>query len=246
MFERMMSGIRYATDEAVGSEPVADESAPDPSGIPDAAPNGTPAQESEEVDYAQRYNDLRPEFDRRSQELSEMKQIQEALSGQAGPEAQAAALQRYGIELEADEEPDEGEYYDESDPEVRIERLEQTLTEQQEVAEAQQMAEAENDFLVEGIEALEGQEGREFSEDEIAVLASVARANRTDTGAPDLAAAHEHLTAMKNSLQKEWVESKKANRQPGSGIAAQEAVDMSNPDERVKFMADRMEALSDD
>ena len=244
MFQRMMSGIRYATDEAVGSEPVADESAPDPSGIPDAAPNGTPAQESEEVDYAQRYNDLRPEFDRRSQELAEMKQIQEALSGQAGPEAQAAALQRYGSELEADEEPDEDEYYD--DPDSRLERLEMTLEQQQAEAEAQQMAEAENEFLVEGIEALEGQEGREFSEDEIAVLASVARANRTETGAPDLAEAYEHLTAMKNSLQKEWVESKKANRQPGSGIAAQEAVDMSNPDERVKFMADRMEALSDD
>jgi hypothetical protein len=212
-------------------------------GIESGPDNGTPA-DSPEIDFEQRYNDLRSEFDRRNQQYSEAEQLQAALSGAAGPEAQAQVLAALGIELEDDEDTGFDEL-DEFDPDSRIDRLESMLEEQQMAAQEEAMAEAEVDYLTDGIEALEQQEGREFSDQEIAILASVARANPDDNGAPDLAVAHAHLTELLNDRQSAWVQSKKAKR-PGSGVAAEKAADLDNDEARVQFMADRFAAAEDD
>ena len=212
-------------------------------GIESGPENGIPA-DSPEIDFEQRYNDLRSEFDRRNQQYSEAEQLQAALSGAAGPEAQAAILAQFGIELEDDEDMGFDEL-NEFDPDSRIDRLESMLEEQQMAAQEEAMAEAEVDYLTDGIEALEQQEGREFSDQEIAILASVARANPDDNGAPDLAVAHAHLTELLNDRQSAWVQSKKAKR-PGSGVAAEKAADLDNDEARVQFMADRFAAAEDD
>ena len=211
-------------------------------GIESGPDNGTPA-ESPDIDFEQRYNDLRSEFDRRNQQYSEAEQLQAALSGAAGPEAQAEILAAFGIELE-DDEFDEFDEFDEYDPDARIDRLEALLEEQQIMAQEEAMAEAEVDYLTEGIETLEQNEGREFSDQEIATLASVARANPDENGVPDLVYAHAHLTELIQDRQSAWVQSKKAKR-PGSGIAADRAVDLDNEEARVQFMADRLAAAED-
>lgn len=206
--------------------------------------NGTPA-DAPEIDFEQRYNDLRSEFDRRNQQYSEAEQLQAALSGQAGPEVQAQVLAAFGIELEddqVDELADLGEY----DPDARIDRLEAILAEREAMEEEAAYEEAEVDYLTEGIEALEQSEGREFSDQEIAILASVARANPDGNGAPDLQLAHAHLTELLNDRQSAWVESKKASRRPGSGIAAGKAADLDNEEARVQFIADRIAAAEAD
>jgi hypothetical protein len=204
---------------------------------------GTPANDSS-VDYEQRYNDLRPEFDRRSQQLSQLEQFQQAVSGQLGPEAQAEALKAYGVELEDDVADDDEYEYD--DPDSRLERIEAQIEAQQAAAEAAEAAEAEAEFLAEGIEALEGNEGRQFTDQEMVILASVARANPTPEGLPDLVLAHQHLTELQNGLKSQWIESKKAQRSPGSGIAADRAVDLDNDEDRVNFIADRLAAAEAD
>lgn len=205
--------------------------------------NGTPA-DSPEIDFEQRYNDLRSEFDRRNQQYSEAEQLQAALSGAAGPEVQAQVLAAFGIELEADEDMGFDEL-DEYDPDARIDRLEAMLEEQAMAAQEEAMVEAEVDYLTENIEALEQQEGREFSDQEIAILASVARANPDANGVPDLGVAHAHLTELLNDRQSAWVNSKKAKR-PGSGVAAEKAADLDNEEARVQFMADRFAAADED
>jgi len=212
-------------------------------GIESGPENGIPA-DSPEIDFEQRYNDLRSEFDRRNQQYSEAEQLQAALSGAAGPEAQAAILAQFGIELEDDEDMGFDEL-NEFDPDSRIDRLESMLEEQQMAAQEEAMAEAEVDYLTDGIEALEQQEGREFSDQEIAILASVARANPDDNGAPNLEVAHAHLTELIQDRQSAWVNSKKAKR-PGSGVAAEKAADLDNEEARVQFMADRFAAAEDD
>ena len=212
-------------------------------GIESGPENGTPA-ETPDIDFEQRYNDLRSEFDRRNQQYSEAEQLQAALSGAAGPEAQAQVLAAFGIELEGDEDFDEFDDLGEFDPDARIDRLEAMLEEQQMAAQEEAMAEAEVEYLTEGIEALEQGEGREFSDQEIAILASVARANPDANGVPDLEVAHAHLTELLNDRQSAWVQSKKAKR-PGSGIAADRAVDLDNEEARVQFMADRLAAAED-
>ena len=211
-------------------------------GIESGPDNGTPA-ETPDIDFEQRYNDLRSEFDRRNQQYSEAEQLQVALSGAAGPEAQAEILAAFGIELE-DDEFDEFDEFDEYDPDARIDRLEALLEDQQMMAQEEAMAEAEVDYLTEGIETLEQNEGREFSDQEIATLASVARANPDENGVPDLAYAHAHLTELIQDRQSAWVQSKKAKR-PGSGIAADRAVNLDNEEDRVQFMADRLAAAED-
>lgn len=211
-------------------------------GIESGPDNGTPA-ETPDIDFEQRYNDLRSEFDRRNQQYSEAEQLQAALSGAAGPEAQAQVLAAFGIELE-DEQPDEFDDLDDFDPDARIDRLEAMLEEQQMAAQEEAMAEAEVEYLTEGIERLEQQEGREFSDQEIATLASIARANPDENGVPDLEVAHAHLTELIQDRQSAWVQSKKAKR-PGSGIAADRAVDLDNEEARIQFMADRLAAAED-
>jgi hypothetical protein len=206
--------------------------------------NGIPA-DTPAVDYEQRYNDLRSEFDRRNQQYSEAEQLQMALAGQAGPDAQAEILRRFGIELE-DEEGDQFDELDEFDPDARIDRLEAMLEEQQMAAEQEAYVEAETEYLTEGIESLEQSEGREFSDQEIAILASVARANPNEQGLPDLRVAHAHLTELLQDRQSAWVESKKAARRPGSGIAADRAADLDNDEARVQFIADRIAAADAD
>jgi hypothetical protein len=206
--------------------------------------NGIPAN-SPEIDYEQRYSDLRSEFDRRNQQYSEAERLQVALSGQAGPDAQAQALRAFGIELE-DEEADQFNELDEFDPDARIDRLEAMLEEQQAAAEQEAYVEAETEFLTEGIESLEQSEGREFSDQEIAILASVARANPNENGVPDLQVAHAHLSELLQDRQSAWVESKKAARRPGSGIAAERAADLDNDEARVQFIADRIAAADAD
>lgn len=222
----------------VSQETPGSEVGPD-HGTPDATPD---------IDFEQRYNDLRSEFDRRNQQYAEAEQLEAVLAGEAGPEAQAQALAAFGIELEGDEEFDEFDEYDELDeydPDARIDRLESFLEEQAMAAEEEAMAEAEQEYLAEGLGILEEQEGREFSDQELETLVSIAVANPDEQGIPDLAFAHQHLNDLIQDRQQAWVQSKRSGRVPGSGVAADKAVDLDNEETRVQYMADRIEAASD-
>lgn len=223
----------------VSQETPGSEVGPNDNGTPDATPD---------IDFEQRYNDLRSEFDRRNQQYAEAEQLEAVLAGEAGPEAQAQALAAFGIELEGDEEFDEFDEYDELDeydPDARIDRLESFLEEQAMAAEEEAMAEAEQEYLAEGLGILEEQEGREFSDQELETLVSIAVANPDEQGIPDLAFAHQHLNDLIQDRQQAWVQSKRSGRVPGSGVAANKAVDLDNEETRVQYMADRIEAASD-
>lgn len=221
----------------VSQETPGSEVGPEDNGTPDATPD---------IDFEQRYNDLRSEFDRRNQQYAEAEQLEAVLAGEAGPEAQAQALAAFGIELEGDEEFDEfDDELDEYDPDARIDRLESFLEEQQMAAEEEAMAEAEQEYLAEGLGILEEQEGREFSDQELETLVSIAVANPDDQGVPDLAFAHQHLNDLIQDRQQAWVQSKRSGRVPGSGVAAEKAVDLNDEEARVQWMADRIEAASE-
>lgn len=122
---------------------------------PEAAPEqGTPAKEPEEptVDYEQRYNDLRPEFDRATQEREQHRQ--EALAWQilAGTDEYdhdqiQAAADYLGVELADEEEETE----DEDPYDQRLSKLEQAQNAQDE-AENQRLFDNHLDELAEGAE----------------------------------------------------------------------------------------------
>jgi hypothetical protein len=75
-----------------------------------SAPEEGHAPAGETTDYEKRYNDLRSEFDRRNQTLSEYEQTFQGLSD---PETRAEILAQFGLEVEDDEEElDTPEYED--------------------------------------------------------------------------------------------------------------------------------------
>lgn len=233
----------FDADEGAGggdNPPAPESEAP---GSPASGPdNGTPGAENnapddDKVDYESRYNDLRPEFDRRGTELDQLRQFQQAVSGAAGPEAQAQAFAAIGLELD---EGDNGDPDLNDDPDARMDQFEERLNEREAAEQQSQYEAAESQYLAEGIEILEEQAKREFSDEEIQALAAIARANPNDQGIPDLAFAHQQLEAYGNSLKKQWMESKQTGRQPGSGVPAIEQVDLDNDEARVDYMAKRL------
>lgn len=199
----------------------------------------TPAESQEDaVDYEKRYNDLRPEYDRTQQLVA-------AARGDHGEAAQAQALEALGLAFDEDEDDEpEDEDFEFADPDERIERLESHLAEREEADQQAQLQEMEDNFLLEGIEALEKREGRELSDEEFSALARMARAERLDNGVPDIEGAYESLEGLAKSRHQAWLESKKTSRKPSSGVTASRDVDLSTPEARIAAAAEAAEAAS--
>lgn len=208
-----------------------------------AAPNeeGTPAEPEQgsqpAIDYEQRYNDLRPEFDRKNQLLS-------AAEGHHGAEAQAQALRQLGVEVELDEEPDDAYV----DPDERIDRLEAQLQERQEAEKEAEFQRLESQYIKSTLAEIEGQEEIKLSDQETKLVVNHALANRLGDGKPDLQGAVEALKTIKGAARDEYLASQrekaKAPRAP-VGTAGEEKIDLSDQDARQKWMAEQMQALEE-
>lgn len=204
-----------------------------------------------------RYKSMQADYTRKTQELSELRREAEAateffnalsdedmredalrqLAEYVGPDVLAAAA---GFEV-ADEdnlEPDFSEF-DESpaaDP-----RVDQLAAEWESYKEAQQ----EQAILQEIESFTDGEMTRLGVEDEAeqrAVLSIAATMDLDREGFPQLEAAKQMLDDLYGSRQKEWIESKKAPRQPLQGEQAEEGFDFSDADERRKRIAALIEA----
>jgi nitrate/nitrite-specific signal transduction histidine kinase len=204
-----------------------------------------------------RYKSMQADYTRKTQELSELRREAEAaseffnalsdedmrddalrqLAEYVGPETLAAAA---GFEV-ADEdnlEPDFSEF-DESpaaDP-----RVDQLAAEWESYKEAQQ----EQAILQEIESFTDGEMARLGVEDDAeqrAVLSIAATMDLDREGFPQLEAAKQMLDELYGSRQKEWIESKKAPRQPLQGEQAEEGYDFSNEEERRKRIAALIEA----
>lgn len=223
-----------------------DEATPAPEETQDTPSVETASTEEKPVEEApaasdpweQRYNDLRPEFDRRNALLS-------AAEGQQGPEAQAQALRQLGVEVEMAEAEDDKDDEFLSD----VERLEQRLAAQEEkfTQREQQEQEAhfqklEETFIESTLSEIEGKESVKLSERETKVVVNNALANRLENGEPDLQGAFDDLKGIKSAARDEYLASKKNVPAPPIGSAGEDKIDFSNPDARRKFMADDFNA----
>ena len=203
-----------------------------------------------------RYKSMQADYTRKTQELSELRREAEAateffnalsdedmredalrqLAEYVGPETLAAAA---GFEV-ADEdnlEPDFSEF-DESPSDPRVDQL---AAEWESYKEAQQ----EQAILQEIESFTDGEMARLGVEDEAeqrAVLSIAATMDLDREGFPQLEAAKQMLDELYGSRQKEWIESKKAPRQPLQGEQADEGFDFSDADERRKRIAALIEA----
>lgn len=204
-----------------------------------------------------RYKSMQADYTRKTQELSELRREAEAateffnalsdedmredalrqLAEYVGPETLAAAA---GFEV-ADEDNLEPDFSEFDEMPAADPRVDQLAAEWESYKEAQQ----EQAILQEIESFTDGEMARLGVEDEAeqrAVLSIAATMDLDREGFPQLEAAKQMLDDLYGSRQKEWIESKKAPRQPLQGQQADEGYDFSDAEERQKRIAALIEA----
>lgn len=204
----------------------------------DAPPGEGHAHET--VDFEKRYNDLRPDYDRKSQRLAELEELERSLSD---PERQAEALRRFEIELADDELPDDDDDFGD-DPEFRDPRVDKLMEELQAERQQRETERAQQQFdesFTDQIEAIEKTEGRELDEDEIAILHDRALLRAVRGEQPSVEALYQDLDKVWDKRSKTYVESKKAPRVT-AGRSASEQPDLDDEAARHRWLQQRLEA----
>lgn len=198
----------------------------------EASTEETPAEEPTpaEIDYEQRYNDLRPEYDRNNQLIA-------AAQGRHGPEAQMQALQQLGVEVEVQE--GEEDYLD---AEERLEKLEARLAEREQAEEDARFQQLEETYIDSTLKEIEGKEKVQLSDSEARFIINNAVANRLQDGKPNLQGAFDDLKGIKSADRESYRASKKNAPRAPVGTAGEDKIDLSNPDARRKYMAELVEA----
>ena len=202
-----------------------------------------------------RYKSMQADYTRKTQELSELRKEAEAateffnalsdeemrddalrqLAEYVGPETLAAAA---GFEVGEDNPEQDFSQFEE---EVKDPRVDQLAAEWESYKQSQ-----EEKAILQEIESFtDGEMTRLGVEDEAeqrAVLSIAATMDLDREGFPQLEAAKQMLDELYGSKQKQWIDSKKAPRQPLQGEQADEGYDFSNEDERRKRIAALIEA----
>jgi hypothetical protein len=187
--------------------------------------------------WEQRYNDLRPEFDRRNALLT-------AAEGQQGPEAQAQALRQLGIEVQMEEE-EEAEPDQWEDPTERLEQRltaqEERLTQREEKEQQEHFAQLEDSYIKSTLGEIEGKENVKLSDAEKRVVRNAGLANRLEDGRPDLQGAFDDLKGIKSAAAEEYRASKNTPLPP-VGSAGEEKFDPRDGKSRRAFIQKDFEA----
>lgn len=188
---------------------------------PTAPSEETAAEDHKVVDYRSRYENLLPEFTRKSQRLAELE----------------SQLQQGDDQYEDDDELEYAGGYEPDD----IERLIDQKTEAALARRDRQQAEkdAEIAFVNAEITRIEKETGDEFSDEEWDYIGRTSEDLRREDGRPDVERAFEHFNAVIEGRKKKWYSGKKSAR-PASGADAAEVVDLDDSEARAKFIDDIM------
>lgn len=214
----------------------------------EAAPQeGNAATDQQVIDWQKRYEDLRPQWDRSNQELSEYRQLVESLTN---PETQADALRALGLELQQEEQQQQQQEW--QDPyEQRFGQLEQTLQQlvqrDQQMEQAQQEAQRQwevDNHLGQAVVEIQQKLGHDIDQKDLELAIAFAERVPDERGMPDLHAAWDYLTQRDQGKLQGWVSSKKAPGIP-DGEAAGKEYDLSDPKQRDEYIAMRLTAMDD-
>lgn len=203
---------------------------------------GQEETQTESPDWENQYNELRGDYTKKTQKLSEYERtIQDLQSGD--PERQGKALQSLGLLEEEEEEDFDFDEGDESESALlaRLARLEQKLQSQDAASQEESAINAEVDYLDTELTKIEKKIGRELEEDEVQLYGYVATQMRDEEGRPDVAAAHKFLSEQNERNFERYKASKSAPQLP-TGKPGEEKLDLDDPDVRVKYMAERVKA----
>lgn len=220
-------------DEPTVAPPAVEDTPTPPA--PDQ-PDTPVVPDSPDPDYKQRYEDLRPEFDRRNELLAD-------IEGRNGPERQAQALAEHArIELENDEKPELEEEFDLRDPTEEIDAIKQELAERDEVAQAAEFDQLEAEYLEKTVEEIEAKENLKLSDEEYQIVVNHGLANRDPhDGKPDLEGGFAALKAAQEAARKRYTESKETVLPP-VGTTGEPKIDFRDKEARQKIGTEVFEA----
>jgi hypothetical protein len=218
------------------------------------APTGT-----SDFDYEGGYNELRPEYTRATQELSEvtgrLSEYEALFEALNDPDRQAEALGVLGFEPAETGAPqggtdvDTSEWTDPLEEEIKslkeaVDGLRSQSELEAEQREQNELLELRDDYIGEAISYIEDQTGRKFSEEQERVLGNLAIANEGEDGVPDVQTAYNLLYGEKGIVELErsnWIDTKTgAFQAPGgrSAPATKKPVEMTER-ERVAYLDER-------
>lgn len=207
--------------------------------INDAASQETPAEQQPTVDWEQRYNSLRPEFDRSNQLLA-------AARGDHGPEAQMQALHQLGVDVQQEAE-EEDEFEDPYDALMRRqESLEQKVLAREEAEQQAELQKQEKQLVDEGLAKLEKDGKVQLSKQEKAWITNNALADRSqfesidDLNAALRAAFDAHMGFQKSAYER-YLASKKETDMAPVGAVGEESIDLSDPRKKLDWMTKEYE-----
>jgi hypothetical protein len=205
-------------------------------------------------DFEKGYNELRPEYTRTSQRLSEYEALFVSLHD-PDPEVQQAAMAALGLELDTGSQGGQPQTPQEwEDPlEKEIHELRATVDDLRSAREQESQRE-ENEriiglrdqFIGESIDYIENEKNVKFNEKEEEALGNLAIAMTDAEGVPDVVAAYNLLYGDEGVLEtnrQRWIESKTGAKQPplGSTIPAEQKPQTKS--DRINYIDERMRAL---
>ena len=224
--------------------PVEDTQAPPEDDAPSEDEGHAPeSPDSPAVDYEKRYSDLRPEYDRTTQRLSQYEQF---IGNLRNPETQAEALRALGFDLEDENAEPDDDYTDPEDRyEQRFAQIEQFLQQEAEAKAQADYEKLERQYLDEQVAEIAKSESVELTAEEREAVEGLADRMRDEDGIPDVKGAYELLSRAAEARQKRYVKSKKAPKVE-LGAAGTEKLDMADEDVRRTHLAQLIEAGRDD
>jgi hypothetical protein len=229
------------TDEAPDIEPdTPDNAAPENEGDAANSPEAV-------VDWRQRYESLRPEFDRRNEELKEAQaqaQLVAALRSD-DPKERAWAAEELGLEYE---DPD---LYDDTPDDPTAKQLSELLAWKEEVDKREQerstvaQQQADFEYVFENVEKLGYDLDSEEEKADLEVITKLALNQRDEHGQPDVAAAVDLVKQIRGSGEKGVFKGKKnAPYVAPGGQSATQQPDLDNDKARQEWMIQQLRGQS--
>lgn len=206
-------------------------------------PGGTPAEVNE---YQQRYENLRPQYDRTMQELQSLRQQHEALRND--PDAQRAFLAELGYQVEDD--PADAALYDDPVSALRAEldEIKQTQAQRDQQAQMEQQMRAGEAHISNAIQAIDSSRPAPLDDEEQAWVISRALASPPgENGMPDIQGAYQAFQSFEEGRMRKWAASKQTPHrvsQAGGEVTEDNRLDVDDPGERQRRMAQRLADLN--
>lgn len=222
----------------------------------DNAPVGDENIESQEVDgqgdtentpdWESQYNELRPEYTRATQELSEYRSVFEALQD---PERQAEVLEALGVSAGSDNRSNDDEVDFDSlmqdDPNealiARIAALEEAQNSSLQSRQEEERLDAEVEHLTGQLGQIEQKLGRTLSDQEVELYGQLSQNFRDENGMPNALKAHELIDGYAKGRYEDYKRSKIVG-QPQGGVPSIKEDDFGDSEKRAEFMAQRVRA----